>query len=453
MDEKLLRPNRQHRWGKILLASATVGALCWWSGVTAILPRIFAERAIRTHNLDEAEQWIRFALRVSHDSADDYFVLARIQRKQGNPESFNESLQQAVKLGLNSRFADNERLLAQAQSGQLDAILSRLDRLLISGEADGQEVLEAYVNGCLAAARLVQAEALIIAWADSFPEDGQPDYYRGRLRRFYGRNSKAAEAFSSVLAREPKHYPAAYLLGQILMEENRPEEALEQFRLASNMVFSAAPRIAFAKSLRSLGRVDQARVVLEEVVKVSPDDTLKSFHRVGDRFEGTPAQLELGNLELAVGNSEQAVKWLDIAVAACPGDLSARHARGIALRGAGRSAEASSELQAVKSARLALREVDQLADLVDKDPTLVDERVRIGELYITHESKKTGEYWLKSALARNPAHQRAHELLTELYLDLSKTEAGYAQLAERHQGQSERSAATADSSQAKNSEP
>jgi tetratricopeptide (TPR) repeat protein len=216
------------------------------------------------------------------------------------------------------------------------------------------------------------------------------------------------------------------------MQQNRPQDALEQFRQCESMKYNAAPRIGEARALRSLGEVDEARRILEAVVTLSREDVRRSFQRVGDRFEGAPAKLELGTLESASGRYKQALPWLDAAVRANPRDLSARHAWGIALRGVGRNDEAARELAAVREARIALREVDRLADLIHKNPDLVDERVRIGELYLKYESQLTGEFWLNTALARDPRNKRARELLAELYESRAADDPAYRPLAEHH---------------------
>ena len=433
MANKTKNPKPQRRGLRFWIPFVIiVGIFLWWIGTFSAVPRILAQRALEEHNLDKAEAMIRNAIRIGPKIAGDQILLARVLRKQGNHGAFDEALQQALALGADQQTTDVERLLAQAQSGSLDKIRARLDGLLISGGADDRELLEAYVNGCLASARLPEAETLLTGWASSFPDDAQPRYYRGRLLMFYGQNQKAAEEFRAALKQNPGHHPAAYLLGQILTQENRPADALESFRSAGSMIYNAAPRIGEAKALRSLGRVDEARNILQSVTEMQPGRIRKSYHRVGDRYEGLPAHLELGNLELADDQYEQALRWLDPAVEANSGDLSARHARGIALRGAGRSEEAARELEAVRAARLALREVDRLADLVDSNPDLIEERVRIGEIYLTHESKLTGEYWLKTALARDATHRRAHQLLADLYYSRAVEDDRYAKLAEHH---------------------
>lgn len=428
-------PKRWFRRKRLFLltgAVIAVVAITWWSGALAAWPRRQAEEAIRANDLDGAEVHIRRAIRRNPGSADSWFLLARIQRKQGLLDEFARSLDRAASRGLDHRRAEKERLLAKAQSGDVASVQTQLDDMLIRGDADGREVLEAYVNGCLKAARMPQAETLIDGWINEFPDDAQPYYYNGRLLMFYGRNDAAEKQFLAALERVPEHHASAYLLGKILMQENRPQEALERFEQCDSMKYNAAPRIAQARAMRTIGRVDDARRILEQVVQLPAEDVRQSFRRVGDRYEGAPAHLELGGLELAAGRHEKALPWLDAAVRANPHDLAARHALGIALRGAGRAEDGARELKTVREARAALREVDRLADMVQANPALVDERVRIGELYLMYESQLTGEYWLKTALVRDPDHQRAHRLLADYYEERARENPAYDRLARLH---------------------
>lgn len=436
-DSPTLSRPRRRRLLFIVIGAILLIGVGWWSGAIAIWPRMQAEAAMRAGHLDEAESDVRQAIRLAPQSAESHLLLSRILRKQGELADFDQILKRATSLGLDRQRAQAERLLAQAQAGEIDATRTQLDRLLINGAADDREVLEAYVNGSLIAARMPDAQTLIDGWTASFPDDPQPYYFGGRLLMHYGQTEKAAEEFKAALKREPTHYASAYLLGQILTEQNRPDEALVQYERCHGMTYGAAPQIAKAKALRSLGRVGEAREILLDVVEQPADDIRKSFQRVGDRFEGAPAHLELGSLESAVGNYVDAVKWLTVAVEANPRDLSARHARGIALRGAGKSEQATQELEAVRQARLALREVDKLADFLQQNPDLVDERVRIGELYLTYESLLTAEFWLKTALARDPQHRRAHELLARIYQLRASDNPAYQQLSVQHQRQAD----------------
>lgn len=429
-------PHRKRRWllAVILLISAFVA---WRNGIFSIWPRRQMRHALQANQLDRAEALVRLAICVDGQTGENLFLLGRVQRKQGAIEEFQKSLRQARQKGFDQHLIDAELLLAQAQSGLIEPIQSQLDALLIHGGTDDQEVLEAYTNGCLAAGRLPQAETLIDGWVKAMPKTAQPYYYRGRLLLFYGQTTAASETLRRALELEPEHYSAAYVLGTILAKENHPQEALQQFQISSKALRNAASQIQIAKTLVTLARVEEASTILHKVVDLPEEEIRISFQRVGERYEGNPGAVALGTLELAAGRYEEAYRWLDQGVRANPGDLSARHSRGLALRGLGKTEEALAELNAVSEARQALREVDQLADRVEDNPNLVEERVRIGELYLQYESKLTGEYWLKTALARDPENSRAHQLLADLYADKSKSDPRFEPLARFHRAKAQ----------------
>ena len=404
----------------------------WWAGLLGIWPRHQAEQAIKSHRLDSAEQSIRQAIHIEGRTAENLFLLARVLRKQGAMDEFQSSLKQAYDLGIDRKRIEAELLLAQAQAGQIQPIQQQLDDLLIHGGTDDEEVLEAYVNGCLVAARLGQAETLIDGWVRAMPETAQPYYYRGRLMLFYRKMTQAREALTKALEIEPQHCAAAYALGTVLVEENRLDDALQMFQLASQTRYNAAARVQVAKTLVDLARSDEAREILKQVLQEPEDDVRRGFQRLGERYEGNPAALVLGDLCMNAGDYQQAYQWLQQAVAANPGDLTARHSLGLVLRGIGETEAAAAELKAVSEAREALQEVDRLVDLVSTNQELVAERVRVGELYLKYESKLTGEYWLKSALTRDPENQRAHELLAEYYAEKARTDPRYDEQARHH---------------------
>ena len=409
----LLTRKKRLIWGCGLLLISVV--IAWWSGGISRWIEYKAVQKIQSQDLDGAETYLRVVLKLDSNSAESHFLLARIQRKRGQLKEFDKTLKKAVDLGLDHHRAMNERLLAQAQSGAIQSIRAQLDKMLISGTDDGREVLEAYVNGCLASAFMQQAETLIEGWIQTYPEDAQAYYFKGRVMMYYNNLERAQDEFLRTLERMPHHSGAWYLLGQTQIQQNRPEDALSSFQECSEGEYNAVPMIAQAKALRSLGRVDEARGLLKEIVTIPQEQVQRSFQIFGERFEGNPAALELGSLELAAQRYEEAVNWLNQAIDANPQDLSALHARGLALRGAGHAEEALRDLDAVREARTRLREVDHLADQIDQNPNLVEERVRIGELYLQYESKLTAEFWLKSALTKDPQHPVAHRLLAKIY--------------------------------------
>lgn len=422
-----------HRPLAILTLIVAIGlALTCWSGKLAWWPNQMAAKALIERNNDDAEDWVRMALAIDPESGEAEFLLARTLRKQGKVDQVAGHLKRAFELGYDKSRIVRENLLTLAQTGQMDGILVKLDNLLIDPRGDGREICEAYVNGSFIVENFNEGYALIAAWKKGFPDDPQPHYAMGRALEHLGHAKDAESEYRASLSKRSDHYPAAYALGRLLLERNRTQEAIEYFKICQSMRFNMAAQIGTAKCLRTLGQTDEARRILEKIVE-TPNKTLrKSFQRVGEVSEGLPAHFELGSLESAAGNYDVALKWLRLAVDAAPWDLSARYALGIALRGTGRIEEANREILYVSDARKALREVDRLVDAIDPDTKQIEERFRIGELYMRYESKRTAERWLKSALEHDPTHRPSHQLLADYYEEKAKEDSSYRSPAEHH---------------------
>ena len=427
----------------LIAALACVSALGVWTWFNrAPQPDAETMAQIRAGNLGQAEQTVRDRIAKVGENPTDIFTLARVLRKQGDVRGSQEQLVRAVQLGGDEEIARTETTLAQAQMGQVDQVQQHLDEMLSTGTIDGREVLEASINGLLINGRIESAEELIGVWLHNYPKDPRAHYFQARQQMYYGKAEAVAKSCLDSLQIEPDSGPTAYLLGKAYSQLNQPEDALEQFTKASNhLIHDSAASLEKAKVLRVLGRPSDAREVLNRIVKLSKADVKTGFLRVGDKYEGDPIALELGGLELADDNVDEAVSWLEVAVKASPRDLAARQALGLAYRSAGQNEKAKHELQFVRDTRAALREVDHLVDRIEQNPALIEERIDVADLYFKHASDVTAEFWLKTALARDADNVRAHRLLAEVYEQRAKSDARFSRAAEQHRRTADRLAA------------
>lgn len=406
----------------LVVVALGLAGFAWRTGSLGVRMVAAAKDAIATRNLDLAEEKTRDALRWA-PTASNRFLLARVLRKKGDIEAFAEALKAAEHAGVDPFDVELEAALSYAQSGRINQVESLLFAAIESRSEAAEEAFEAYVNGCLFSARLDEASSAISEWITVFPQSANAHFYDGRLRSFYGQSQQAKTSFEKALAIRPNHFPAAYLLGAIAEGSNDHEEALRLFRVSSGLRHNAAARLGEARVLRSIGSVEAARQVLESLLTLSSDTLSTGFKRYGERYEGDPVRRELGSLEVAAGNYTKAHELLDRAIEANPRDLAAMQARGLAHRGMGNNDLAAKDLETVREIRKSLRDVDRLVDLIGKNPEVVDERVEVGRIYVEYGSKLTGEYWLKSALSRDPDCLEAHRLLAELYASWSKQDA------------------------------
>lgn len=419
----------------MLIACVVGSAALYFTGMLSRITNSWAAEALSSQQIDEGLAWIEWSRRLGPHLAETEFLLARACRKQGQLDAMTRHLRRAASLGAERERLRREEVLAAAQSGRLSGRFDELDKLLLDDRGDGAEILEAYVNGLLIESDYQRAEYLLQSWIEAFPDDPQPHYLKGRVHRHL-RNFEAAEdAFRAALERDAEHHAAAYQMGTMFLERNRVDEAVSLLERCLAMKWNAIAKLGLARCYREKGEADKARPFLEELVALPEEVVERSFQRVGQPREGWPAAFELGQLELATGNYDAALKWLQKAIDANPDDLDTRYAWAIALRHTGDAERSLEELQRVNEARQALTEVDRLVDQIDPLQPYVAERFRIGELYMEYGSKRTGEFWLKSVLHYAPRHAEAHRLLAEYYAQLATKDPRYESLAAEHRMQ------------------
>ncbi|MFG0334110.1 MAG: tetratricopeptide repeat protein [Maioricimonas sp. JB049] len=429
-------PVRRRRRLIVLLGLCLTGVFVTvWTGALARFPQQLATSALAAQRVDEAEAHLEWARWLAADNKETEFLLARVRRKQGRTEAMLTQLKKASRLGVNPERIRREQLLAMAQAGQLKGRYDQLDALLLDPRDDGREILDAYVNGLLRNANYQAAGYLIDSWSREFPDDAQPHYISGRIQRHLRNFESAEEKFRTALRKQPDHFAAAYQLADLLLQQKRPAEAIPLATTSLAMKYNAAPTLVLARCLRAQGDVDQARTLLEELADRPAEEIARSYHRVGQPLVGAPVAAELGTLELDSGRYDEALRWLTEAVDADPDNLDTRYSWAIALRQSGQVERSVEELKRVVDAREALTEVDRLADGLDPFKPHIEDRFRIGQLYMQHGSKRTAEFWLKSVLHFDPDHADAHRLLAEYYELRASEEPQYAVLAREHRAQ------------------
>jgi len=218
------------------------GLVHWW---TSMVAAAVARQALSRRDYETAWNWAQHATHLAHPDAETEFLLARIERKRGHLDEVGRHLQIAAALGCDRERLNREELLTQAQTGALDGILTNLDRMLIDHSDDGAEICEAYANGLLVNGQIDEARLVIQQWRVAFPSDPQTDNLLGRLAEFYQKPAEAEEHYRHALAKNPRHFSAAYGLGRTLMELNRCQEAFDAYRICLRLPVKAAAQVAW----------------------------------------------------------------------------------------------------------------------------------------------------------------------------------------------------------------
>ncbi|GAB5440820.1 MAG: hypothetical protein Fues2KO_11690 [Fuerstiella sp.] len=413
-----------------VVSAAVVLVLSPW--LLTYLGNFAAAHAIQRRDYVAAGQWVQVASFSGIPSAETQFLKARLQRHDGKLDAMQETLLQAVKQGLAPERADREQTLAIAQSGNIAAVQRKLREMLIDQQGDGPEISDAYLNGCLIQRNFEDAEVLLEGWKADFPADPKAPFMEGRLREFLRDRETATECYVRSLKLNENFLPAAFALGRLRLQDNRPEAAADLFRRCLQLENPVAAQIELAKALNADGQSEAARELLGLAAHASQDTLRKSYRAVGAPLDGLPAHAEMGELELQHQNYKEAVKWLDEALLASPQNLSLRYSRATALRGAGRGEEAAQEFEEVSRIRKLLTEVDQLVDEVTPDTAAIEKRLRIGQLYYQYRSADVGAYWVKSILRFEPEYEPAHRFLAKYYREKAENNPAWAAFSDLH---------------------
>jgi predicted Zn-dependent protease len=124
---------------------------------------------------------------------------------------------------------------------------------------------------------------------------------------------RAGDLLRQLLGIAPEFYKAHRMLGEIELSQGRPGEALAHLeRAAKERPYDIAVRFMLGKTLRAVGRADEAKGHLDYVARA--DEALNRVERQCRqavlRPDDVALRYEIGTGLLAYGNPEDGVKWL-----------------------------------------------------------------------------------------------------------------------------------------------
>lgn len=417
------------------------------SGVVSRSTLGIARQALSDQDETKALRWLSITQTIDPRNAHAEAILARIDLRHDRFAEADAHLKKALSFGLDSKVADREKMLAQAQAGRLEGIESSLNAWLAEADpGDRRVICEAYANGLAIQARFADAIRLLNAWKLDFPTDPEPDYRLGRIDEHLRQKPDAEKHYRESLKKDPNYYPAAYSLGRVLLDRKDAEEALVYFRKCLELPHPVAAQVGMGSCLKALGKVDEARKLFEQAAHASKAERVASYRAVGELTERFVAAVELGKLETELGNHEEGEQWLRKAVEADPRDSVARYAWAVALRGLGERDKAEEQFEFVRTARKALDEAGKLHDRIDQHPDDVEARYRLGAILLEHDSERAGLYWLGTALSYDPQHAATHRALSNYFRSQDGVLPDALALAEKHGQLAERYAADAPAS-------
>jgi tetratricopeptide (TPR) repeat protein len=417
LTRNLLAAFRRHPFalGLGLLAVLGVGAAVGGRHLWAWHHYRAAQEALEQPRLAQARAHLALCLEVWPASAPTHLLAARTARRAGAFTDADQLLRRCEVLHADREAVELERALASAQRGDLGAVEASLLSRLKQQTADIPLILEALAQGYLETYRLPEALDCLEQLLRRQPGHVQALLWRALVweRLLYWQ--EALDDYRQAVALDPENDNARLHLAIGLIDQGAFQEAdrhldvLRQRQPGNVSVF-----LCLARCGRALGRVEEARSLLDRLASVDP--------------RNVPALTERGKLALEAGEFDRAERWLRQAVALAPFEYNTNYALYQCLQQQGRQEEAKRYQERVKQVQTDLERLRQITEKIvtaaPHDPALACEA---GVILLRTGQEDEGLRWLTAALQLDPRHPATHQALASYY-----ERVGRADLAARH---------------------
>lgn len=390
-------------------------------------------RCVKQQQLIAGRNWLQRAEELGCNSGDFWLDRASLARRLSHPEEFVRALENAAGQSNRQRI-DLELMLADAQRGDLTRLDKQLADVLLKG-GPGDEICNAYVEGCLIKYRLDDAMAVLAVWEQDYPLDPRVNLLRGRILEHRVNVPGAQGEYLAALKKQPHFAVAAYNVARTYVTDQKPEAALPYYQICARSLGNPVPGLVgqaqCERLLRSYAAAEEHLQQAKSAVSASTDD---AYRLVGEPAETAASLLsaEQGRLAAEQGQHEEAVDYFQAALLRAPRDWKLRYQLALSQRQTGDLREAEQNLKQVEDTKQALARCDRLFDVLHHDPANIEARLTIGEVFLSYVSENQGLVWLNSVLDLDPGNLAAHRLLAEYFESHTDDRSDFAELAQRH---------------------
>ncbi len=379
--------------GLAVLGAYPGGRLFW-----RYYQRRAAQQALERRDFGEARARLAQCLQTWPEDAELALLAARAARRDGDLEEANQFLQRCKQLGGDPGALELERALLIAQQGDPAQVENHLLARVNKRPEEAELILEALAQGCLKSQRLPEALYCLDQWLERQPDNVPALLWRGQVQERWNDLEEAVASYRRAVAVDPGHAKARRLLALALVRTDLAGEAVEHLELLRQQSpGDAEVLLGLARGRRSLGQVDEARRLLDQVLAAEPHNA--------------EALAERGKLALQTGRPDEAEVHLRRALALAPYDREANYTFYLCLRQQGREEEAARARQAVERIRADLQRVSELRRQIAASPRDASLRCEVGQIFLRNGQTREGLRWLQSALQLDPGHAEARQAL------------------------------------------
>lgn len=397
----------------LVVGAITLGLLLYWFGRerwwrssadTARLHWQLAQDALAERDYHLAKSHLEQSLEAAPLNSQAHYVMAQTCRRLDDPAAWSEHLRKAGILGWPFDQIQLELRLKEAQTGNTWKVEEGLVDELNAKTPEQAVILEALVRGYLENDRWRDAHRLAGEWVRDHPEDWQARLYRGRASQLGVFFQQAITDYEAVLQSMPDQIQARLWLAETLVSDRQYAPAIEHYeaflRDHPEAPEAALAMLGMANCRYSLGQVDEARTILDELL--------------AQRSDYTPALLLRAQLE-HVESADKALPWLLKAEATAPNDPQVLGVLVPALRELHRYDEAQKYEERRKDQKLITDELIKVRQLLLKDADNLDLRFQMASLHLQLGDDDEAAHWFQTILWIDPSHRPTFRALADYW--------------------------------------
>jgi tetratricopeptide (TPR) repeat protein len=403
----------------VLAASAAVNLWAWHHVREA-------GRLVDRQHFSRAYAHYSQALRAWRSSVATHFLAARTARRAGLYAEAERHLGECQRL--RGDASDDslplalERLLVQAQAGDIGEVEDALWNYVNKNKPDAPLILEAMARGYVRVLRLGSALLCVRMLLERDSDNIEALLTRAWIRESGGEPEKSSADYRRALELNPEREDARLGLAKSIVRE-QPEEACAYFEeVIARRPDNLDALLGLAQARRIAGESAKARAALDELLARDP--------------KNSKGLMELGALTLSAGKASEAETLLRRAIAADPANAEAHYQLYLCLeQQPGRGEEAVAQRERHKRVQEDLARLYRIASTeMTRTPNDPDLHQEMGVLYLRYGKSDVGVRWLYRALKLSPSHQASHQALYEHFRQTGELEKAELHRMQLHAG-------------------
>ena len=377
-------------WAGLFLIIGVAALLYLWAGDPKRRELANAIQALDSGRIDEGKSLVDRFLRAHPNSAEGYYLSARLAYVQKKPDDVLALLTKARERGYAE--APMERLLGlvSATGGRAEEAERLLQAAWNGSNRTDPEVGDALCGLYFRSYRFDPALKVANDWINRDPRDVRALLWRAEI---HSRNDPGPRVqirdFDAILARDPEQSASRLARAAALRQIGRMEDAKRDYDLYRKVKPNDPEGlVGAAKAAEALDDEDQARDYYDRVLAIDPKNVVGLIGR---------AAIRIRRKEYA-----EAILLLDAAIQREPNDPEPHYRKGEALARLGRQEEANAEFATKARLQSEQEQLEKIRKGLVRNPTDVALMASAAEWLLGHGYEEEGVVWAEKALAREP---------------------------------------------------